>query len=95
MVNMSCLIHFKAKKVGLVTKTTLALSDRELKAHTKAWSSFSPVKNEHQPVLAVTASERQWTYHGDEGVLLEQLGDFGQLMLEIVDPHIANICAFA
>ena len=33
------------------------------------------------------------TYHGDVGVSFEKLGDLGQLVLEVVDPDIADVGA--
>ena len=33
------------------------------------------------------------TYHGDDGVLVEQFRDSCQLMFEVVHPHVADVWA--
>ena len=35
----------------------------------------------------------QATYHGDLGVFFEKCGDFGKLMLKVVDPNVADVGA--
>ena len=52
------------------------------------------MKKKHLKITAITKCAYSLTYHSDIGILFEKFSDFGELVLEVIDPDIADICAF-
>ena len=46
------------------------------------------------PKSAQSPRRRTGTYHRYVGVLFEEFGDLGKLVLEVVDPDVADVGAF-